>query len=116
MKHIFYPVIFLITFCTYSCVSTNGNNKSMTDSFITRDNTGFVKEGKPYRYIGTNLWYASILGSTGEGGDRARLCKELDRLKEIGVTNLRILSGPDAGSLLANPANPWDSDRIRPHK
>jgi mannan endo-1,4-beta-mannosidase len=47
------------------------------------------------------------LGSAGEGGDRARLCKELDKLKELGVTNLRILSGPDAGSILANPAKPY---------
>ena len=77
------------------------------NKFITTDGTGFIKNGKPYRYIGTNVWYASILGSTGKGGDRERLCKELDKLKEIGVTNLRILSGPDAGSDLANPAKPY---------
>ena len=77
------------------------------NGIITRQGTQLIKNGKPYRYIGTNMWYASILGSTGEGGDRERLCKELDRLKEIGITNLRILSGPDAGSSLANPAKPY---------
>ena len=84
-----------------------GESGYMANNFITADTTGFQKDGKPYRYIGTNLWYASILGSTGEGGDRARLCKELDNLKAIGVTNLRILTGPDAGSDLANPAKPY---------
>ena len=41
------------------------------------------------------------------GGDRERLCHELDQLKELGITNVRILSGPDAGSILANPAKPY---------
>ena len=81
--------------------------KSMERELITRQETTFIKDGAPYHYIGTNMWYASILGSTGEGGNRERLCKELDHLKSIGVTNLRILTGPDAGSLLANPAKPY---------
>lgn len=49
----------------------------------------------PYYYIGTNLWYGAILGSTGQGGDRLRLCKELDFLKKQGIDNLRILVGSD---------------------
>lgn len=77
------------------------------NGLIAADSCTFIKNGKPYRFIGTNLWYASILGSTGEGGDRERLCRELDKLKAIGITNLRILAGPDAGSALANPAKPY---------
>lgn len=50
---------------------------------------------KPYYYVGTNFWYGAILGSTGQGGDRARLCRELDRLKAAGIDNLRILVGSD---------------------
>ena len=105
MKKIALTLIIATVFIICGCNKTS--NKTMGNRFITTDSTGFVKNGKPYQYIGTNFWYASILGSTGEGGDRARLCKELDRLKEIGVTNLRILSGPDAGSMLANPAKPY---------
>ena len=93
-----------IAFILCAC---NTKHTIMDGKLITAGSTGFIKNGKPYSYIGTNLWYASILGSTGECGDRARLCKELDRLKELGVTNLRILSGPDAGSALANPAKPF---------
>ena len=55
----------------------------------------FFRGGKPYYYVGTNLWYGAILGSTGQGGDRARLCRELDRLKAAGIDNLRILVGSD---------------------
>ena len=83
------------------------NNKKEKTGFVTKSGTQFIKDGKRYRYIGTNLWYASVLASTGEGGDRERFCKELDNLKAIGVNNLRILSGPDAGSDLANPAKPY---------
>ncbi len=44
-------------------------------------------------FIGTNFWYAPILASTGEGGDRERLKRELDTLQSLGVNNLRILVG-----------------------
>ena len=87
-----------------SSTTKSDDNKS---GHVTADGTQFLHKGKPYRYIGTNMWYASVLASTGEGGNRERFCKELDNLKAIGVTNLRILTGPDAGSDLANPAKPY---------
>ena len=65
-------------------------------SFIAVNDSGqFVRDGKPYYFVGTNFWYGAILGSTGRGGDRDRLGKELDFLKSIGVTNLRALVGAD---------------------
>ncbi len=108
--------IFAITAMIFSACCTNhktvsGDKKygkeNKKSSFVTKDGTQFMREGKPYRYIGTNLWYASILASEGEGGNRERFCKELDHLKSIGITNLRIATGPDAGSDLANPAKPY---------
>lgn len=107
MKKCFLPLVILATLLLSACGCKGKCDKSMDKEFITIDSAGFVKNGASYNYIGTNLWYASILGSTGEGGDRQRLCNELDKLKELGVTNLRILSGPDAGSDLANPAKPY---------
>ena len=50
-----------------------------------------------YVFNGTNMWYAAILGSRGQGGDRARLCRELDRLRERGITNIRALAGGSDG-------------------
>ena len=55
----------------------------------------FVRDGKPYYYVGTNFWYGAILGSEGQGGNRERLCQELDDLKAMGIDNLRILVGSD---------------------
>lgn len=81
--------------------------KVQTPQYITTEGTRLIKEGKPYTFMGCNMWYASILGSEGVGGDRERLCHELDQLKELGITNVRMLSGPDAGSILANPAKPY---------
>ena len=43
--------------------------------FITIEGKKLIRDGKPYHFIGTNLWYAPILGSTGEGGNRERLHK-----------------------------------------
>ncbi len=66
-----------------------------TCGFVERKDACFVLDGKEYRYVGTNFWYGAILGSEGQGGDRARLCRELDKLHELGMDNLRILVGSD---------------------
>jgi len=63
--------------------------------FVTVKDGHFYIGDKPYSYVGTNFWYGAILGSTGEGGDRDRLIRELDFLKETGINNLRILVGGD---------------------
>lgn len=65
-------------------------------SFIKVNADGqFVRDGKPYYFVGVNFWYGAILGSEGEGGNRERLHKELDFLKSIGINNLRVLVGAD---------------------
>ena len=100
--------IMLTAACGPNAGKGKANENEVKDKgFITTDGTRFLNDGKPYSYIGTNLWYASVLASTGEGGNRERFCNELDMLKSIGVTNLRIVTGPDAGSDLANPAKPY---------
>lgn len=55
----------------------------------------FIRNGRPYYFVGTNFWYGAILGSTGQGGNRERLHQELDFLKSIGIENLRVLVGGD---------------------
>lgn len=52
----------------------------------------FIGE-KKYLFIGTNFWYGSYLGLDEKG--RERLIRELDNLKEIGITNLRILGASE---------------------
>lgn len=64
-------------------------------SFVKVEDGQFVCEDYPSHFIGTNFWYGAILGSEGVGGDRARLEAELDTLKALGMTNLRVLVGGD---------------------
>lgn len=74
----------------FSCSKSEDRGK-----FIYVEDGRFIKNGEPYYFTGANLWYGAILASQGTGGDTLRLFKELDRLKEIGIENLRILVGSD---------------------
>ncbi len=65
------------------------------EGFVTVFRNGFFIDGKPYRYIGVNMWYAMNLGSEGPGGDRERLIRELDFLAERGIKNLRIMASSE---------------------
>lgn len=71
----------------------------------------FFRHGAPYYYVGANFWAATILASDGQGGDRERLGRELDRLQGLGVDNLRILVGADAGSKNVTSLTPCLQER-----
>ena len=73
------------------CTSQYRDNRG----FVKVENGQFVLDGKTLSYVGTNFWYGPLIASEGRGGNRERLHKELDALKELGVTNLRILVGSD---------------------
>ena len=91
MKRIvFFASLFLAVVMLSAC-----GQSSQSSKFVTVEDGHFVKDGKPYYYVGTNFWYGAILGSEGQGGDRQRLVKELDYMKQIGIDNLRILVGSD---------------------
>ena len=88
-------ISFFILLSFILTVSCSVTPKNADDTFIKVENGKFIRNGQPYSYIGTNFWYGAILGSQGEGGNRDRLCRELDYLKGIGIDNLRILVGAD---------------------
>ena len=92
MKHLFFwSILWLLL---GACSPTE-----VKRSFIKVNDKGqFIRDGKPYYYVGTNFWYGAILGSEGEDGNRERLHKELDFLKNIGINNLRVLVGADGES------------------
>lgn len=69
-----------------------------SSSFVTVKDGQFIRNGKPYSYIGTNFWYGPILASEGRGGDIDRLTKELDTLSALGLKNLRVLVGAQGES------------------
>ena len=74
--------------------------------YVTVEDGHFVRNGQPYYYVGTNFWYGAILGSEGQGGDRKRLCRELDAMKRMGIDNLRILVGSDGERGVATKVEP----------
>lgn len=73
----------------------DSGDASGTAEYVTVKDGQFVLGDSVYKFVGTNFWYAPILGSEGRGGDRARLVRELDMLDSIGVNNLRVLVGAD---------------------
>ena len=71
------------------------------NSFVTVKGNQFIKNGKPYYFIGTNYWYGTLLGlEKDKKRGIERLRKELDFLKANGVTNLRLLGGAEGSGLI----------------
>jgi len=67
--------------------------------FVTTDGIHFKLKGQTYRYAGANIWYGAYLGADAAFGNRARLVKELDDLKALGVVNLRVLGSSELSPL-----------------
>lgn len=70
-------------------------SSAQTNPFVRVKDGQFLRNDKPYYYVGTNFWFGAILGSEGQGGNRLRLCQELDFMKSKGINNLRVLVGAD---------------------
>ena len=54
---------------------------------------------RPYRYAGTNMWYAAYLGANAPYGNRDRLKRELDRVAALGIQSIRILGSSELSPL-----------------
>ena len=94
-------ITFTLLVLAFSGISINAKAQ-----FVKTNNGRFTIDDKPYSYIGANFWYGAILASKGIGGDRQRLLKELDLMKQEGITNLRILVGGDGGDTVATKVQP----------
>jgi mannan endo-1,4-beta-mannosidase len=66
-----------------------------TDSFVKVNGTHFVLDEHRWYVCGANFWYGAYLGLPANPEGRARLGRELDRLKKIGVNNLRVLGASE---------------------
>jgi len=84
----------ILAILTAACVLLCSCHRSDC-SFVHVQDGRFVCDDYPSHFVGTNFWYGAILASEGEGADRARLEAELDTLKALGMTNLRVLVGGD---------------------
>jgi len=81
-----------------------------TRQFVRRDGSRLILGGEPYRYVGTNMWYAAYLGADAAYGNRTRLQRELDRLTALGVNSIRILGSSEL-SPLKNSVRPTFRDQ-----
>ena len=97
---IFFKILILVLFPSLVMAKKN--------HFVTVKGSHFERDGMPYLFMGTNFWQGMNLGAPGNLGNRALLVKELDKLKKIGVTQLRILAlseGPASEPYRIVPAN-----------
>ena len=60
MKKIFF--LFFAVLTMVACRQQSADNSA----FVRVENGHFVRDGKPYYYVGTNFWYGAILGSEGQ--------------------------------------------------
>lgn len=112
-------VLLLLTLL--SARAAPGGGIAQAGDFVEVEEGRFMVAGEPYHFLGLNLWYGMNLGAEGPGGDRARLVRELDRLAELGVTNLRVMAateGPAGEPWRVHPAvqtgpGEYDEDVLR---
>ena len=71
-----------------SRTGTDGAN-----GFVRREGMRLTLEGRPYRFVGGNMWYAAYLGADAPYGDRAEMGAALARAADetgIGLTLLPV--------------------------
>ena len=100
------------------CIGARKQTAGAKD-FVTVKHERFERRGRPYFYIGANMWFGCYLGDPQLAGGRARLVRELDRLHSFGVTNIRLLAGsessPLAGAIsrgITRAPRDWDEDLL----
>src|SRR3954467_604796 len=60
--------------------------------FVSVKKMHFSRKGHAYYIVGANFWYGGYLGAANGVGERARLLKELDNMRALGINNLRVLA------------------------
>ena len=80
---------------------TKGLQAQFSGDFVRKNHVQFTINGKPYKYIGTNYWYGSLLAlHKDESRGKERLKAELDFLQQAGVHNVRILAGAEGTGII----------------
>ena len=98
-------IVPLLALCVAAgCTGTKSNSGKERNFVTVRDGEFYIGDSL-YRFVGANFWYGGILGSE-KYGDRERLGRELDYLKSIGITNLRVLVGGDGETGIESHISP----------
>ncbi len=65
---------------------------SSASDFVKIKNGHFERNGKPYLFVGANFWQGMNLGAGNVFGNRELLIRELDHMKSVGISQLRVLA------------------------
>lgn len=79
----------------------------MASHFVEIKAGRFVRDNRPYFFMGTNFWQGMNLAAPGSLGNRPLLIRELDQMRSVGIKQLRILAlseGPDTEPYRVTPA------------
>jgi len=91
---------FALPFIAIGCAHLR-TGSSRSNEFVRVRNGRFELNGQPHFYAGANMWFCCYLGDATLPGGRRRLVRELDRLQNLGVTNIRLLAGSESSPLVA---------------
>lgn len=84
--------LYLLVACTAREPAEKAVETVQLSQFVRISGEQFILSGKPYYFVGTNMWYAANLAAEGQ---RERLIRELDELQALGIKNLRILGASE---------------------
>jgi mannan endo-1,4-beta-mannosidase len=108
-----------LPFMASGCAGVSGR-KAGGGEFVVVHDGRFELRGRPYYYVGTNLWFGCYVCDAALPGGRQRFTRELDQLQQLGVNNLRLLAGsetsPLAGAIprgITREPHQWDEDLLR---
>jgi mannan endo-1,4-beta-mannosidase len=87
-----------VPFMAAGCAQLATGRKPAGEFVSVRDGR-FELRGRPYFYVGANLWYGCYVSDAALPEGRARLTRELDQLQTVGVNNLRLLAGSETSPL-----------------
>jgi mannan endo-1,4-beta-mannosidase len=73
-------------------------SSTASSQFVAVQDGKFVRAGHPYYFVGANFWQGMNLAINDASGNRPRLIEELDRLEQLGVTNLRIMASSEGSN------------------
>ncbi len=78
-----------------------------SSAYVAVKDGRFMLAGRPHYFAGANFWQGMNLAVDGPSGDRPRLLRELDRLRGLGIANLRVMAsseGPNTEPYRTVPA------------
>jgi mannan endo-1,4-beta-mannosidase len=102
------------------CTGISGRKTGGAGEFVAVRDGRFELRGRPYFYVGANLWFGCYVCDTALPGGRRRFVRELDQLHQLGVNNLRLLAGSETSPLvgaiprgITREPQQWDEALLR---